>query len=213
MVARRYAWEHGSAAATSTRDTRHSLDAVVANPSALFQHCTRGRSEQPLFRSRVQYEGHRKRGRLSKLPQTIQAGFEDVLNNAKKDEHQTEQDRKGAFRDMLRKMGGVTENEISKNFKTLFKEIGLPPRIRPYDVRHAVSNDLHRAGVPMLEFRYLTLHRVDDISNCYTGLDPKREMGKYYQSIAPLLDAMHRHATELGLLSADRATELEIIAG
>lgn len=180
---------------------------------SLFQHCARGRSEQPLFRSRARYEGHRQRGRQPKPPQTIQAGFEGVLNNAKKNDLQTEQDRKEAFREMLRKMGGVTENEINKSFKTLFKEIGLPPRIRPYDVRHAVSSDMHRAGVPLLEFRYLTLHKTGDIMNCYTGLNPKREMEKYFESITALLDAIQRRATELGLLSADRVTELQKIAG
>lgn len=180
---------------------------------SLFQLCARGRAEQPLFLSRAHYEGYRQRGHRRKLPQTIQAGFEGVLNNAKKDDLQTEQDRKEAFREMLRKMGSVTVNEINKNFKTLFAEIGLPPRIRPYDVRHAVSSDMHRAGVPLLEFRYLTLHKTSDIMNCYTGLNPQREMEKYYQSITPLLDAIQRRATELGLLSADRATELQKIAG
>ena len=180
---------------------------------SLFQFCARGRSEQPLFLSRAQYEGHRKRGRQRKLPRTIQAGFEEVLNSAKKDDLQTEQDRKAAFRDMLRSMGGVTENEINKSFNQLFEEIGLPPRIRPDDVRHAVSSDMHRAGVPLLEFRYLTLHKTGDIMNCYTGLNPKQELEKYDQSITPLLDAIQRRATELGLLSADRATELPKIAG
>ena len=180
---------------------------------SLFQLCVRGRSEQPLFLCRAQYEGHRKRGRQRKLPRTIRAGFEEVLNSAKKDDLQTEQDRKGTFRDMLRSMGGATENEINKSFNRLFEEIGLPPRIRPYDVRHAVSSDMHRAGVPLLEFRYLTLHKTGDIMNCYTGLNPKREMEKYYESITPLLDAIQRRATELGLLSADRAIELEKIAG
>ena len=179
----------------------------------LFQHCARGRSEQPLFRSRVQYEGRRKQRRLPKFPQTIQAGFEEVLNNAKNDDLQTEQDRKGAFRDMLRKMGGVTENEINKSINALFKEIGLPSRIRPYDVRHAVTSDMHRAGVPMLELRYLTLHSVDDILNTYTGLDPNREMQKYYQFISPLLDAIQSRAVELGLLPADCVTEPQRIAG
>lgn len=180
---------------------------------SLFQLCVRGRIEQPLFLSRARYEGHRQRGRQRKLPQTIQAGFEEVLNNAKKDELQTEQDRKAAFRDMLRRMGGVTENEINKSFNKLFAEIGLPSRIRPYDLRHAISSDMHRAGVPLLEFRYLTLHRTDDIMNCYSNLNPKREMGKYFQLISPLLDAIQHRATELGLLSADRATELQKIAG
>ena len=72
---------------------------------------------------------------------------------------------------------------------------------------------MHRAGVPLLEFRYLTLHKTGDIMNCYTGLNPKHEMEKYYQSITPLLDSIQRRATELGLLSADSATESQKVAG
>jgi hypothetical protein len=180
---------------------------------SLFQLCAHCRAEQPLFLSRARFEGRRKRGRQRKLPPTIQAGFEEVLTKTKQNDIQTEQDRKAAFRDMLRRMGGVTENEINKSFNKLFAEIGLPSRIRPYDVRHAVSSDMHRAGVPLLEFRYLTLHKTSDIMNCYTGLNPKREIEKYFQLISSLMDAIQRRAIELGLLSADRVTELQRIAG
>ena len=65
---------------------------------------------------------------------------------------------------------------------------------------------MHRAEIQHLEMRYLTLHRIDDILNCYTGLEPKREMEKYYKLIAPLLDAIEFRAKELGLLPTDNST-------
>ena len=172
----------------------------------LFQSCASGRTEQPLFRSRVRYERDQKHRRLVCSQQTISACFEDELRNAPKDEIQSERDRKRVFRQMLRKIGGITKNEIGKNLAKLLRQIGLPERIRPYDLRHSITPDMHRAEIQHLEMRYLTLHRIDDILNCYTGLEPKREMAKYYKLISPLLDAIEFRAKELGLLPTDNST-------
>ena len=180
---------------------------------SLFQICVGGRIEQPLFRSRAEFQSGERQKRRATAPQTIEARFGKILANAKNGEIQTEQDRKQAFRHMLRDMGGISENEINKNFKPLFREIGLPSRIRPYEIRHSVTTDMHRAGVPILEQRYLTLHGTADILNDYTSLDPKREMEKYFQSIKPLLDAIQHRAEELGLFPVDFTTRPRQIAG
>lgn len=123
---------------------------------------------------------------------------------------QTEQDRKQAIRKLLRQMGGVSEKQIGKALKTLYQRIDLASHTRPYDIRGSVTSDMKDAGVGQLEWRYLTEHTlngvsVNDIMNEYTGLDPAREMEKYFQHCQPLLKAIEERASKI--LDTQTATD------
>jgi site-specific recombinase XerD len=111
----------------------------------------------------------------------------------------TDHDRKQVFRELMRKLGGITEDAISKEMKGLFAQVGLGPGIRPYDLRGAVTTDMKIAGIAHLELRYLTGHSTNDILNEYTGVDPQQEMQKHFTACRTLLDAIEKRFGELGL--------------
>jgi hypothetical protein len=74
------------------------------------------------------------------------------------------------------------------------------PRVqttRAYDIRHAVTEDMNRAGMSHLAWRYFTLHTTNDILNTYSGINAVDEMARYFDYIAPLLRAIERRAHEL----------------
>lgn len=113
------------------------------------------------------------------------------------------QDRKNIVRAAMREIGGVTVNELSRAMKRLFARTGIPPNVRPYDLRGAVTTEMYRAGVATRELAYLTSHAVSDTLAHYVAGDPVAEMAKYFRAIGPLLKRMKRRAIELGLCPAD----------
>ena len=107
-------------------------------------------------------------------------------------------DRKKITRSLLRDLGGVDTNQLAKEFKYQIKtSAGIDTFL--YQMRHAVSTDMNRAGVQYLELNYLTGHSVrKEIMNEYVGLDPQGEMQKYFNYASPLLKAIEKRGQELG---------------
>ena len=162
-----------------------------------------GRPDGPLFRSRQSRKGSRRR-RLS-VPQNrmeVEQAFGEMLAAQKPGDVLTDHDRKQVFRELMRKLGGITEDAIGKEMKGLFTRIGLGPGIRPYDLRGAVTTDLKNAGIAHLELRYLTGHSTNDILNEYTGVDPQREIQKHFTACRPLLDAIEERFGEMGFATS-----------
>ncbi|HUQ69395.1 MAG TPA: hypothetical protein VM165_07730 [Planctomycetaceae bacterium] len=167
--------------------------------SALLRCTAAGRADGPMFRSRRAWAGlNRMRCEFQS-----QAEFEDLcqsaIRRAKVSEVSTEQGRKSVIRSLLRQCGAVPTDAIGRELKELFAAVGVPGTTRPYDVRAAVTTDMHEAGLRHLELRYLTMHSVNDILNTYTSLNPGGEMAKYFAAIAPLLEAIQHRAVELQL--------------
>ena len=96
-------------------------------------------------------------------------------------------------------MGGVSEDGLAKEFKTILVKAGLPDSIRFYDLRGSINTELNQAGVSHLVQRYVTGHTTRDILNEYVTLDPVTEMRKYFAKAEPLLSALAERAGELGL--------------
>ena len=113
----------------------------------------------------------------------------------------TAQDRKQLIRAEISRCGGVSTDAISQEISRLLATVGVTAR--PYALREATTDDLKRSGAPDLELRYLSQHVVDDILATYTSLEPKQTMARYFDYIAPLLDAMRLRAEELRLLPVD----------
>jgi site-specific recombinase XerD len=160
------------------------------------------RTDGPLFRTRADWNGQKRRRLSFASADEFAALCQKEIGQARADDVATEQDRKALIRQLLRKCGAITTDGISRELRQLFSAAGLREPLRPYDVRAAVTTDMHDAGLRHLEMRYLTEHSVNDILNEYTSLKPVEEMEKYFQHIEPLLAAVRRRAVELRILNS-----------
>lgn len=114
---------------------------------------------------------------------------------------QTEQDRKRVFRKLLLDLGGISTDDLRAEFKSIAARLGLKDRL--YDLRHAVTTDMHRAGVGHLELTYLTGHTTREILSEYISCDPWGSMTKYSTVAKPLFNAMMARGRQLNCLVDD----------
>lgn len=161
--------------------------------------CIGDRSEGPLLCRRTIWQGNRLPRKWVSSPDELASLYETALSKAGS-KARTEQDRKDVFHQVLRQLGGLSTDELRAEFKAIAAELGLHNRL--YDLRHAVTTDMHRAGVRQLELRYMTGHTTKDILNEYVPLDIQGEMKKYTQFAKPLFKAMRARGYELGCLVA-----------
>jgi hypothetical protein len=164
----------------------------------LLAFCVGSRSEGPLLSSRKAFEGPRGASGIGSAA-PLQELYERELQ-ASRTAVQAEQDRKAAFRGVLKKVGGVSTDRMAAEFKKVLADAGVVNGASLYTLRAAVTTAMNGANLPHLEMRYLTGHSTSDILNDYATLDPVRAMGMYFGTIRPLLDAITRRASELGLL-------------
>lgn len=155
---------------------------------------------RPLLCPRRVWEGLRLRKVLALNVADLQEEFEKALAREKPGRVQTEQDRKRVFRSLLLQVGGVDPDELAREFKALARRAGLPGDVHLYHLRHAVTTDMNRAGVPHLELRYLTSHATTDILNHYVELDPHDAMRRYGAYATSLIKALVRRGRELDCL-------------
>lgn len=176
-------------------------DFVLPFPSELtsiLRTCIGDRTEGPLLRDRKSFSGRRKRPPVSfaELPQL----YRERRQKAPRDEIQSEQDGKRVFRDLLRELGGVSEDMIAVEFKKLLGRCGLAEGRSLVTLRHSVSTAMERTpGMPHLALRYLTSHSTQDILNEYVALEPVKAMQLYFDTIRPLLEAIMQRARALGI--------------
>lgn len=152
----------------------------------LFQICAGNRKEGPLFLSRqaIDTPGRFRTSWESQEEQTRH--FEERLQQTSHPIH-SQQDRKALYCQVMQKeFGAVSSDRISRELKVLFHKTGLE-RVRPYDIRSAVTTEMSRSGMSHLEMTYLTEHTVKDIMNSYTTLDPVTAMQLYFTRIEELL--------------------------
>lgn len=160
-----------------------------------------GRSAGPLLRGRRPFDGRSKASPLASRDDLIRL-YERRLLQAPPGSVQARQDRKQIFRRLLRELGGVSQDEMAREFKKLLTEVGVSNGATLYTLRSSVTTGMKDANLPHLEMRYLTSHSTDDILNEYASLDPVRAMGLYFDAIRPLLDAIRERAVALGLSDA-----------
>jgi integrase len=173
------------------------VDITLPLPEELLpvlQLCIGQRPEGPLFQSRRIADGRWRVPRIPRSREELEAWFALELSKCSTAELQAPADQKVVYQRLLRKLGGLTTDDISKELRKLLPVHGSP---RPYDLRHAVTQDLHDAGVHHLELRYLTGHTTTDIINEYVGLDPRVEMQKYFERCRPFLRLIEERAKQL----------------
>jgi integrase len=162
--------------------------------------CIADRAEGPLLRSRRAFAAGKGHEPVRALDHLVQLYDAEVLGQPP-DAVQAEQDRKLLFRGLLRRLGGVTEDAMNKEFKKLLTLVGVKNGATLYTLRSSVTTAMHRANLPHLEMRYLTGHTTSDILNEYTSLDPVGAMRRYFDTIRPLLVAIKQRSDDLGLSS------------
>ena len=160
----------------------------------ILRSCIGQRPEGPLFQSRRIAEGRWRAPRIPASRQELEAWFAIELSKCSEEEIQAAEDQKVVYQRLLRKLGGLTTDEIGKELRKLLPLHGSP---RPYDLRHAVTQDMHDAGVHHLELRDLTGHTTSDILNEYVRLQPRVEMQKYFERCRPLLRLFEERAKQL----------------
>ncbi len=159
----------------------------------LLQACIGGRTDGPLLRKRTVFEGRRQAHAVISTAALMQA-FELKLARSPVGTVLTEQDRKDVFRRLLLEYGGVSQDELAKECKALLSAQGFGAGVTLYTLRGSVTTAMARSGMPHLELRYLTGHTASDILNQYVNLDPVEAMGRYFDAIRPLLDAITQKA-------------------
>ena len=132
------------------------------------------RAAGPLLRKRAIFEGRERPAVDIVAPGDVEAIYEaDLLAGEGGEWVTSEQDTKVVLRRVLRRAGGVSTDDLSREFGKVLRRLETDPGVRFYDARSAVTTDMNRAGVPELELRYLTGHTTGDILNEYVTLDPK----------------------------------------
>lgn len=165
----------------------------------ILRACRGDRLEGPLFRSRDAWNANRKLKLRADSLKEVEELFERELASAAPGTVQCFQDRKRLFRQLLQRMGGMSDTTVGSEYSKLFHVLGWTGK-RAYDLRGAVTSDMKAAGIAHLELRYLTEHSVNDILNAYTGIDPAGEIVKYYRQVRPLLETVLARAAEQGEL-------------
>ena len=182
--------------------TKGRVSFVVPIPKTLvplLNFCVVGRADGPLLRCRAWFEGRRQPQRVITDACGTVRHLEDAFCTAARNVVKTAQDQKRLVRKTLRELGGVSSDELSREFKIVLKRVGHAGAGRFYDLRSSISTELDRSGVSHLVQRYVTGHSCTDIMNEYVCLDPAQELAKYFATVQPLLDALHHRAIALGL--------------
>jgi integrase len=157
--------------------------------------CIGGRSEGPLLQMRRAFEA----GAQSDVSSTtdLKQRFDNLLLEQPRDNVQCPQDRKLLFRSLLRRLGGISEDTMNREFKGLLAMLGINNGATIYTARASITQSMKTAKLPFLELRYLTSHTTNDILNVYSSLDPVGAMKQYFDSIKPLLAAIEERARVL----------------
>ena len=158
-----------------------------------------GRQAGPLLRARSIFEGQRQAPVEVHTTADIAVHINNAISLAPHERRKTLQDQKVIVRRALREFGGVTTDELAKEFKQVMGNAGQEQVDRFYDLRGSINTELDRAGVSTLVQKYVTGHALTDILNEYVSLDPATEMQKYFDRLGPLFYAMHERAQQLGM--------------
>ncbi|GDY08135.1 hypothetical protein LBMAG52_16210 [Planctomycetia bacterium] len=166
----------------------------------LLRYAAAGRGEGPMFLQPKFYDNPKLQERLKRLDSRndLEALIQLRFGAAGKSEIATPQGRKVIVRKLIHELGAVSTRIISSELKPLFAAAEIATG-RAYDIRHAVTEDMNRAGMSHLASRYFTLHTTNDILNTYAGISIFDEMAHYFDRIAPLIHAIECRAHDLGI--------------
>jgi hypothetical protein len=166
----------------------------------LVRHLMDGRAAGPLMRHRTVMDRRRPASLHAGSMEEVDACFDATLARAKPGEVETAADRKRLFRGMLRRMGGVSDDGMAKEFQRLLGEVRPDVRARFYDLRGSVLTDMSQAKVDPLLRKYMTGRSLSrEVMAHYESHALHSGTAAYFEHIRPLLSAIATHAKELGI--------------
>lgn len=153
----------------------------------ILRACIGNHVEGPLLQKRSRFQGAP--GPSVASAEELRRLYSELLLKQPAGSVQSPHDRKLVFRDLLRRLGGISEDIMNREFKRLLVKAGINTSATIYTLRSSVTTAMARAKLPHLEMRYLTSHSVNDILNVYSSLDPVGAMQQYFDGIRPVLAA------------------------
>ncbi|MBA3480400.1 MAG: hypothetical protein H0T51_01165 [Pirellulales bacterium] len=165
--------------------------------------CIDGRAAGPLLRRREVFQGSRRPRRLVASSEDASHHIRSALRNVASGVLQAPQDHKRIVRRCIRDMGGMSEDAMAKELKTLFAQAGVTGDQNAYQLRRSINTEMEQAGVSLLVQRYVTGHSTHDVQSHYVSLDPAGQMESYFRAVRPLLEALQARSRELGLVRTE----------
>jgi hypothetical protein len=168
---------------------------------AILLYLVGDRKTGPLIMRRTVVEGRRRPRATAASASDVKVLFDRSLARAGARDIQADNDRKNAFRRVLRTLGGVDEDALAREFKALLGQV-RPGHAAPlYDLRDAATTDMKDAGVDTIFRRYVTGHSLTgEILASYETQSLALHMARYFDHVRPLLDAIARRAGEVGII-------------
>ncbi|HZZ42850.1 MAG TPA: hypothetical protein VFE58_07920 [Tepidisphaeraceae bacterium] len=166
----------------------------------LLEFCTKDRKAGPVFLRRAVIDGKRYSRIHATSAQEIEARFEDLLVQAKQPVR-NQNDRKCVFRQLLCRLGGISQGQLANEFKKVLALVRPSLKMRCYELRASITTDLLTARIDEDLRQYFTGHSTDrKILARYQSLDPNHLLAPYFDYIRPLLEAISQRWRELGML-------------
>lgn len=161
------------------------------------------RTAGPLLLRRTITEGRQHAAAQAQTLDDINALYEMRLSRVRQGTVQAPHDRKMVFRNVLRRLGGASGDELAREFKSVLKIVRPGQSARFYDLRGSTLTDLKDAGVDSVFRRYVTAHSLKgEILATYESQTVSRHMAPFFEFIRPLLNAIRRRAIDLGISQA-----------
>lgn len=161
-----------------------------------------GRTDGPVFRARRFFDG-------SKKPKTRIADSGDMDTIVERTLAKAASsidgpaDTKPIVRKALVRAGGITTDELAREFKKLRRAAGVESSESSYKLRSSVLTDMTASGVSKIVQEYLAGHALrgtlDEYYIVRTLEDIATQMERYWEYARDLLDAIQERAVQLGL--------------
>lgn len=158
------------------------------------------RGEGPVFRKRAVFE-RRAEPRISvNRPGDLEREVGEAVRNAPRDEPVGPNDSKPICRRIIQDAGGVAPKELAEEFARMKMYAGVDTDAPFYNLRHAITTEYDRLGIPQNIKKYVTDHPLTDILDEYTSLDLEqvtRHLQEHWAFAAELLETIAERADQL----------------
>lgn len=159
------------------------------------------RIDGPLLTRRSVFEGKQTLpGAFGQEPMAVQV--DRAIAQAPPGELTGPNDSKEICRKVIGAAGGVTTDELNKEFQRMKGFAGVDVDAPFYNLRHSLTTEYARVGMPEAVIKYVTGHALTDILAEYTSLDieqVRRELQKHWNFAKELLVAIAERAILLGI--------------
>jgi hypothetical protein len=162
-----------------------------------------GRAAGPVFRKRSVVEGSRSPDLVVERPKELEAAISVAITTARSKGPITDNDAKDISRRIIAEAGGITENDLGREFGQLAENAGCIDSLRYYDLRSAVLSEFRKVDIPKEVRAYLAGHEDGtggslDEYECFSVEDLHRELQPHWNFARRLIDAILERGRRLG---------------